>query len=635
MSTDSTQNGIVKYTSRDYTSILEDFWRIVPTMTDLWKPEADSDPGVVLGKYLASVADMLGVNVDLLANEVFAPSVSQRKNAERLFALIGYQLRHYVAAKTLVTFKNDTDDTMKIDFGFNGANFCTVNAYTDITNQSRVITYNIIPLTNKYGDLDTRARRQIVPDDIDVFASEDVVTLAGGESVSRIAIEGELRSASFSVEDIKKNNYIINIPSQHVDTMAIWIRARSSLSSTDFLDTRWIQVTSPTDFLVPEPRFMVSYDTYSNARIQISTYINELENYSNNWLTVYWLDCSGVIGCVGENVLSNLLFAKPNAQQNAQVNTESGDLVLSNLSNTLELPHTPVETGKSPETAKEAYYSSRNYINTWDSLITLPDFNRFLNREPGVDCGYVIDCQKALELNLAVYNNSNLTDSQKSKMYITNADFPAGNASFDWQSVLNLGFNPEDPNKYVFSANFKPYTAMCFAVHNNFKDSSWGPGQTGVAQISNTPNFIRYKPPVQFIDAIKRDYRPLQAMTVELEFGYLRVFQFYVVGQIYPKNPVTEDVGNNIIARVKEALSLYFDPSARKIGQLPTVMEVVDVIRNADSRIDYFDAGSFKNPVINWYNCDIDYFNALSFAKYVSTVSSVKNIRIAPEYIVS
>lgn len=624
-------DNIVKYTSRDYDSLMKEFWRIVPTMTDLWTPEADSDPGVVLGKWLASVADMLGTNVDLLANEIFAPSVSQRKNAERLFALIGYNLGNYVAAKTQVSFKNNTDDTLKIDFGFNGANFSTLNAYTDITNQSRVLTYNIIPLTNEYGDLDTRAIRKLVPEDIDVFASEDVVTLAPGESVNRIAIEGEFRSASFSVDDVKKNNYIINLPSQHVDTTALWMKARTS--GGEFVDTRWIQVTSPTEFLVPEPRFMVSYDNYSNARIQVSTYLNELENYSGNFLTVYWLDCSGVIGCVGEDVLSNLLFAKPNSYQNAQVSTESGDIVVSNFANTLELPHTPVVTGRSPETAKEAYYNSRNYINTWDSLITLPDFNRFLNREPGVDCGYVLDCQKALELNLAVYNDQNLTEAEKSKMYITNADFPAGTLTYDWSDVLDLGFNPEDPNRFVFAANFKPYTAMCFAIHNNFKDSSWGPGQTGVAQIENGINFMRYKPPVQFIDAVKRDYRPLQAMTVELDFGYLRIFSFYVVGQIYPKNPVSQNVANNIVAKVKEALSLFFDPAARKIGQMPTVMEVVDVIRNADSRIDYFDAGSLKNPVINWYECDPGYFNAISFARYVEPSTASKTIRIAPEYI--
>ena len=94
-STDGTLKGLVNYTSRDYESIMRDFWDMVPTLLETWKPsddfwnpEANADPGVVLGKWLASVADMLGTNVDILANELFAPSVSQRKNAEKLFSLI-------------------------------------------------------------------------------------------------------------------------------------------------------------------------------------------------------------------------------------------------------------------------------------------------------------------------------------------------------------------------------------------------------------------------------------------------------------------------------------------------------------------------------------------------------------------
>ena len=125
--------GLINYTSKDYQSFMEEFWALVPKLTDLWKPEADADPGVVLGKLLASAADMLAVNEDYLANELFAPSVVQRKDAEKIFGLIGYDLGFYTAARTEVTITNNTSDTMNIDFGFNGANFCTLNAYTDIT----------------------------------------------------------------------------------------------------------------------------------------------------------------------------------------------------------------------------------------------------------------------------------------------------------------------------------------------------------------------------------------------------------------------------------------------------------------------------------------------------------------------
>lgn len=628
---DSIRRGIVNYTSRDYQSLLQDFIDAVPKLTELWKPEAEADPGMVIGKYIASVAEVLGINVDLLANEIFAPSVSQRKNAEKIFSLIGYELGWYVAARTEITFTNVSSVPVTIDFGFNGSNFATVNAYTDITNASRVITYNILPLTNTYGATDTRSRRDIVGGDVDVFADTDEVQLAAGESVTRVGIEGEIRSYTVSVQQVKDNNYIIKLPSQHIDTTAIWIKAKTSLNADSFLTTQWIQCSNPAEFITPEPRFAVTYDSYSNAQVQISNYLNQLEDYSSNYLTVYWIDCSGVIGCVGENVLSNFLPAKQTGTENV-----ADSLTISNLSNTVELPHTNVVTGASPETAKEAYFNSRNYINTWDSLVTLPDYQRFLSREPGVDCAYVIDCQKALDINLAIYNDENLTDSQKSKKYITKYDFPEGDTNFDWTNILQLGFDPTDPQKYVFAANFKTYTAMCYAIHNDFKNSSWGQGQTSNAQINKKPLFIQYKPPAQFINNIIRDYRPLQAMSVEIQFGYLRIFKFYVTGQIYTKKPVTQDVGNNLIAKVKEALALYFAPANREIGVLPTYQEIVETCVSADSRIRWFDMGSpgTINYGIIWTECDIDCFNAISFAKFEDPGESSLNIRIHPECLV-
>lgn len=673
--------GVVKYTSRDYQSIMADFWELVPKMTELWTPEADADPGVVLGKFLASVADMLGINLDWLANELYAPSVSQRKNAEKLFGLIGYELGWYTAARTEVTFTNNADKAITFDFGFNGSNFSTLNAYTDITDNARVITYNILPLTNKYGASETRSRRVVTTENLNVFADTDKVTLEPGESVTRVAVEGEFRSYSVSVDYIRKNNYIINIPSQHIDTTAIWIKAKASKDADDFLATQWIQCKSAAEFVTPEPRFAVTYDNYSNAQIQISNYLDQLETYDeNSYLMIYWLDCSGVIGCVGNDVLSNYLQAKPSSDLPEET---SGDYAISNLSNTVELPHTNVVTGKSPETAKEAYFNSRNYINTWDSLITLPDFNRFLNREPGVDCGLVIDCQKALEINIAIYNDENLTTSQKQKMYIDNYDFPIGDEEKDWTSKIDttvfvtrtmhrvvahqtladiaeiygitveelLAYNnltaedviypgymlkipvANDKEPVIdFTTNFKTYTAMCFCIHNDFATTSiWGPGQMSSAKIQNKQVFIKYRPPEQFISAIRRDFRPLQAMSVELEFGDVRVFNFYIVGQIYTKKPVSRDVANTIIAKVKEDLTFYFSAANRYMGQKPTVIEVVHCIQKADTRIDYFDAGSLNNPVIMWQNCDPDYFNNISFARFMDPGPTSNNIRISPE----
>jgi hypothetical protein len=666
---------MLRYSSRDYSSIMKEFWEIVPKLTDLWQPDADADPGVVLGKFLASVASMLGVNLDWLANEVFGPSVTQRKNAEKLFALIGYNLGWYTAARTEVTFTNSGAVDMQLNFGFNGSNFATLNAYTDITAQPRVITYNILPLTNRFGAPESRSRRQVMGDNVNIFTDDDRVILETGKSVTRVAIEGELRSFAVSVKSVKENNYIIKLPSQHLDTTAVWIKARPStitgIDNSQYVATQWMQVMSPADFIIPEPRFSVTYDNYSNAQIQVSNYLNQLDNYDSNWLIIYWVDCSGIIGSVGSDVLTNFLPAWPDKNSFDQDN-----LTISNLSNTVELPHTNTVTGKSPESAKQAYHNSRNYHNTWDSLITLPDFNRFLNREPGVDTGLVIDCQKALEINLAIYHDENLSVGQKAKMYIGPGDLPMlDEPIFDWKNILELGFDPEDPLKFVFQAGFKTYEAFCFAIHNDFQNSNFGTNRTNHIIVSSSSvdiptefkytgnrhrlssdeqhirtmglrkastniqmkskdvQFIQYRMPPMFEQMIIRDYEPLQAMTVKLRFCYARIFPWYVVGMIYPHHPVSPDVGRNIIAKVKEDLAIHFAPANRRFGVKPTVMEVVDLIHDADSRIDYFDAGSINNPIINYRDCDVEYFNPISFARYLDVGDVAQNIRIAPEFL--
>ena len=622
--------GLVKYTSRDYDSLVDEFFDLVPKLTDLWKPEADADPGVVLGKWAASIGEVLGTNLDILANEVYAPTMNQRKSAEKVLGLIGYTLGWYTGAVTEVTITNNLETPIEMDFGFNGSNFATLNAYTDITNNTRTITYNILPCTNSYGATDTRSIREITTTNIDIFSSSDAVTIEPGESVTRIAAEGTLRSYQVSVSQVKSNNYVITLPSQHIDPNKVWLTAKANSTDEDFLNTQWIQCETVSGFVDPEPRFAVTYDNYSNAQITVSSYLNQLDNYENNYLVVYWLDVSGTIGCVGEDVLTNLLFA---VDQPMDVAVDSGDITISNLSNTVELPHTYTITGDSPETAKEAYLNSRNYINTWDSLVTLPDYNRFLNREAGIDCGVVIDCQKALEINTAIYNDDSLTDDEKKKMYITNYDFPEGANEIDWQSALDLDFDPTDPNKHVFAANFKTYTAMCFAIHNDFQASSYGRGHTSLAQTKETANFIRYKPPQLLIDGVLADYRPLQSLSVEVQFGYARIFKFYVVGTIYTKKPVSESVSYNLIRKAKEALSLYFAPANRQFGVKPVLTEVVDVIENCDSNIRYFDAGSSNSDCIRWDECDPHFFNYISFARYADYELS-STIRVSPSCII-
>lgn len=123
-------------------------------------------------------------------------------------------------------------------------------------------------------------------------------------------------------------------------------------------------------------------------------------------------------------------------------------------------------------------------------------------------------------------------------------------------------------------------------------------------------------------------------MSVQIDFGYARIFNFYVVGTITPNRPVSKSVANVLIQEVKEALALYFHPDNREFGQKPTLMEVVDIIENTDARIRHFDPGSSQSvDGIVWNNCDIGYFNPISFARYIDKPDSLTNIQVNPDYI--
>ena len=96
-------NNILKYSSKDYESIKSDLLDAISALSSTWTSREDGDPGIVLVKLMAALGDMLSFNTDKQALEYYAPTVTQRKNAARLFNLIGYRMHWFRAAETTIT----------------------------------------------------------------------------------------------------------------------------------------------------------------------------------------------------------------------------------------------------------------------------------------------------------------------------------------------------------------------------------------------------------------------------------------------------------------------------------------------------------------------------------------------------
>ena len=97
----------LSYVEKDFQSIYPALLDLVKKETAKWDPSAsnESDPGVLLLKLNAIIADKCNYNIDKNILECFPVSVTQIQNARQLYEQLGYYMHWYKSADTIVTLK--------------------------------------------------------------------------------------------------------------------------------------------------------------------------------------------------------------------------------------------------------------------------------------------------------------------------------------------------------------------------------------------------------------------------------------------------------------------------------------------------------------------------------------------------
>lgn len=94
----------VDYTSRDYTSILNDMIILIPTLLPEWTDRAPGDFGIVMMELFAYMGDILNYYIDRIANESFLATAQQRQSVLNIAQLLDYTPYGNVAASTNLQF---------------------------------------------------------------------------------------------------------------------------------------------------------------------------------------------------------------------------------------------------------------------------------------------------------------------------------------------------------------------------------------------------------------------------------------------------------------------------------------------------------------------------------------------------
>lgn len=779
---------ILKYTSRDYNSIKNDLVESISALTDDWTSREDSDPGIVLVKLMSAVGDMLSYNFDKQALEYYAPTVTQRKNAAKLFNLVGYPMHWYRTAETTLTLTYEaqmpeyisilkkcvdatTDDDVveayydyRKTYHFDGyfdpshpesENFISIPPYTTL--EQNPTTSNIVPPQKQIEYIyDTGNSRPVIdirnePQDISdkqqtmqdaefrdnalnyfkigakqVFTfwqeSEPIgiheyindinktlgvySTSAGSISYSLIpktveprvlqngeydattwikpydplqikAIQGTLNSIKFTDVQLKDNRFYV--PDTAIDETYMYVSYLSVDSNTRQEEVVFLKKTDnllKTTSIIDEDTgktiiyFQFGVDDFDYPYIELASYWrNEIPQDSITF-TLYYFKTMGKYGNITKNYLDSI--STPNSSFINVSNIDTNEAVYDKNGNQLSSP------GYNPETAKEAYVNSLNYIMTYDTLVTIYDFERFTKRQEGISNALAVDRQRLEDLNKSIWK---VIDSYKTKNQLLNilgknAD---ENATIDElkqrlyniQKVVPVYYN--SPVTVADSITPPPeeqlpvYTLNMYPICGNFATKN--SDNVNIATLKSIVNQKRY--PYEFYKIITNDesvdmdecsiqkmldtqYRTCAIVNVEPGYTAARVFEWRCCGVIHLNKTVTEEDAKLIVSNVINNLADTYSARNVKFGQKIKYMDIIETIMNADPRIQYFDAGLGSKKLIdyrtlvqdggsastNYYNTEA-YFNPESIMYYNQTVeanssptSEIYNyISVDPNYI--
>lgn len=637
----------MKYTSRDVQSNIQNLVEDVKATTHIWNPGSEADPGMILLKALAAEVDLLSFNLDTQVDEMYMQSATQIKSIRRLGVANGYVPGWYRAPRTTLTIENKSEDaTVALDFSLpnapNNVCYAATNALEDLTS----IPYFIIPKSEVITDSDK----------VTLFPKGSV----NGQNsrtdvVTRVAVQGTMKSVIVNprmlVTDTKGvNTLTYRLPAQNVDGSLIWVQELSStLDPISFTNDEkpWLRDTKNDFINSSQRRYQVTVDDYNNLVIVFNKFINDVIQY-NRLIRVFYIETYGAAGEVSENVIALSTVDKGVADV----------LGVTHPSNTLDMADSSALTGKTPLTASEAAEEAKNYVNTNDSIITLKNFTAWIRRQPGIDTGIAVDCQKALEINWAYKFDEDMDEDLKPKKYL----YPGPNVDEGYDFIGWKESDPYDPLKgtmftiggtdYNFPHKFKTYSLLYFCIFNNFQDR-WNTGykdeegnmytigagaewdgstsEWSSEMVDREHPYRRYRPSETIRAMITKKYLETYNLSADVSFGWLRVFEWSVNGIIWTNEPVTQSEADNLVDIVIKSLRIRFHAANMEIGVLPRQMDIVDCVQNADSRIRYFDAGLLNKPMINWgpvrdgegsvtdstVTYDISYFNAISFARFI------------------
>ena len=327
------------YINKDFQTIYPELLDLVKSLTNKWDPSTsnESDPGVILLKLAAFVADKNNYNIDKNLLECFMPSCTQESSMRRLCEMNGYSPAYYRAA-TVPVVGMYTGDQLTVD-----GQACTVTLKkfeTTITDSEKALSFVLL------GDLTFDARN---------VSTASVQAMQG--VIQDLSVNG---NTLIQLTDLDGDNRIY-FPEVMVAENGIFVMDSEAGTSL------WTMYENLNDVTLGTKAYKFGLD--SSLGLPYIEFPSDIATLINKGIYIKYIVTDGYEGNIAAGTLTQVL-------NKTEVDYNEG---LSNvkftIDNNLVITNTAASiNGSDPETLEEAYNSYKKSVGTFNTLVSRRDY---------------------------------------------------------------------------------------------------------------------------------------------------------------------------------------------------------------------------------------------------------------------
>lgn len=368
----------ISYTNKDFQTIYPELLDLVTKISYKWNPvESDeSDPGVVLLKLVALMADKNNYNIDKNILELFPLSVTQEPNARQLFEQCGYCMKYYQSATGNVVFSMTAEPEIT-DEDLSELSPTESITTSKLDNVEYTRKY-IIPMFTMISDLEnnivyTTTRDAIV--ESNQITTDPVPVIQG--IVNHYSVNGETLLTPMML-DYKNRLYFTET---NVAENGIFIRT----DLTDYSD--WKKVDNL--FIQPAGSYCYKFGVTEDGSMCYVEFPDDIDSIVGGGFYLSYIRTSGFEGNIGKKRLCQF-YNDVTSTRYIVDRSYSQDVVVT-ANNIYPRNIEAISNGKNPETIDEAYRNYQKVKCTFETLVSLRDYNNYIFTSKYVSNGYVCD----------------------------------------------------------------------------------------------------------------------------------------------------------------------------------------------------------------------------------------------------